>query len=293
MKALILSLFFFSPLLYCGPKFQADRSISEPKTVLLAILARNKAHVLPTYLKCIDNLDYDKKLVTVYVNSNNNDDTTKEILEEWVKKNKKYYRHIEFDHHTIEKMPATNPHDWASERWSILGKIRQQSLMKTKEYKCDYYFVADCDNFVIPSTLKLLISKDKPIIAPLLRAIPQPNDPYSNYFYDVTDSGYYKDHPHYFKIFNREQIGTFKVPVVHQVYLVKSECIDKLSYGDVINEWEFIIFSRNARKNQVDQYICNEEEFGTFLHFAKNLSLQEEQAAFQQILEKRRELRTL
>ena len=56
-------------------------------------------------------------------------------------------------------------------------------------------------------------------------------------------------------------LGAFAVPVVHVVYLIKSDYIKNLSYMDGTHEWEFIIFSRNARKNGIQQYICNEEDF--------------------------------
>ncbi len=141
----------------------------------------------------------------------------------------------------------------------------------------------DCDNFIAPYTLKSLIEKNKPIIAPLLHSLPEAHDVYSNFFADVDNNGYYKDHPDFFKISNREVVGTFKVPVVHHVYLIKSEVIDKLTYIDESSDWEFIVFSRSARHQQIPQYICNERDFGSFIHFYKNLSLNEEAKAFEHI----------
>ena len=70
-------------------------------TVFLTILARNKAHMLPYYLRCLDELEYDKQLITVYINTNNNVDATEEILREWVDKNKSNYRQILFERHEV------------------------------------------------------------------------------------------------------------------------------------------------------------------------------------------------
>lgn len=246
------------------------------KTVLIAILARNKAHTLPKYLKCLDNLEYDKKLITVYINTNNNDDTTEEILLDWIEKNQDKYAFIELESHDVINAPNTKPHEWNSTRFSILATIRMNSLFKTKEYGCDYYFVVDCDNFIIPATLKDLVNEDKPIIAPMLKSIPEPVDVYSNFFGSVTRTGYYQDHPNYYKILDRQMVGTFLAPVVHCSYLINAEYIEKLTYIDGTSDYEFIIFSRSARANNVEQYICNKKEYGYLLHFHTDVDLEEE-----------------
>lgn len=263
--------------------FQALPAAEADKTVLIAILARNKAHVLPAYLTCIDNLSHDKKAITVYINSNNNQDDTREILQSWAEAHRNDYRDILIDFHDVKDLNPDKPHEWTAQRFKILATIRNKSLQMAKEQGCDFYFVVDCDNFIIPCTLKELIKKDKPIIAPMLRSIPEPNDPFSNYFCAIDDNGYYRDHPTYMKILDRKIIGTYKVPVVHCTYLIKAEYLDKLNYIDNSNDYEFVIFSRTARKNGVGQYICNEKEFGTMIHFYSGLTLEQEAARVAQI----------
>jgi Anp1 len=248
----------------------------EDKKVLLAILARNKAHVLEKYLKCLDSLDYNKKLITVYINTNNNQDATKEVLENWVKEGRDQYEKIIFESHEVDGAASTRPHEWNADRFKLLGTIRNKSLQMTKENQCDYYFVVDCDNFIAPCTLKELMSKDKPIIAPMLLAVPELGDGYSNYFCAITETGYFQEHPDYGKILRRSMQGTYKVPVVHCTYLIDAKVIDKLTYVDNTHDYEFVIFSRSARDNNIDQYICNEKQFGVLLHFYKDLTLEEE-----------------
>lgn len=245
-------------------------------TVLLAILARNKAHVLERYLACIDALDYDKAKITVYINTNNNEDDTLKMLQEWREKNLASYRGIILDAHEVSRLNTTSPHDWTAPRFKVLGAIRNKSLHKTKQFGCDYYFVVDCDNFIAPFTLKELIKKDKPIIAPLLRPIPEKRDFYSNYHSLVTPSGYILECPEYYDILYRNVVGTFKAQVVHCTYLIKSEYIDKLTYIDGSDFHEYVVFSNSARNNNVDQYICNELEFGTLVHFNDQLTRHEE-----------------
>ncbi len=246
------------------------------KKVLLAILAKNKAHVLQAYLKCIDNLDYDKKLIGIYINTNNNIDNTKSILKNWADKNKNNYRFIYYEN--CENQEYSNDSISELEKYKILGKIRNKSLKKAKHFDCDYYFVVDCDNFITPSTLKDLVQKDKPIIAPMLTSIPTKNDPYSNFFYSISENGYYMNHPDYYKILNKSMTGTFKVPLVHHTYLIKTSYIDKLNYIDDTNRHEFIVFSEYARNNNVEQYICNEKQFGYLLHLPnESISLEEKE----------------
>lgn len=250
------------------------------KTVLLAILARNKAHVLKEYLEKIENLDYDKKLIYIYINTNNNCDQTKEILLQWIEDNKSLYADINFESVEFDNLTSTKPHDWNAERFHALATIRNKSLQKTKDFHCDYYFVVDCDNFIAPYTLKSLIAHDKPIIAPMLRSIPEENDSYSNFFCAVSPSGYYQAHSDYSHILHRLKIGVFKVPVVHCTYLIKADYLDRLNYIDGTPDYEFVIFSRLARNNHIDQYLCNDRDYGTLLHFFENPTLAEEAALF-------------
>ena len=247
--------------------------------ILLTILARNKGHVLHKYLECIKTLDYNKKMITIYINTNNNTDNTLEILDEWIIKNKDFYNFIEIENIDREELMRVSdrPHDWNKERFRVLGEIRNRSLKKTVEYDCDYYFVVDCDNFINPNTLKILIKEDKPIIAPMLKSVPEENDSYSNFFCDIDVNGYYKNHENYEKILERSLIGTFKVPVVHCTYLIKREYIKYLTYVDSMDDYEFVIFSKSARNNGISQFICNKEDFGILVHFfEEKLSLDEE-----------------
>jgi hypothetical protein len=247
--------------------------------VLLSILARNKGHVLKKYLEHIEDLDYDKKLITIYINTNNNSDDTEKILEEWIKMNENNYAKIEYEKYNIDELEniSTNPHTWNTLRFKKLGAIRNKSLKKTIEYDCDYYFVVDCDNFIESYTLKDLIEEDKPMISPMLRPIPEENDSYSNFFCDITPNGYYKNHKDYMSILHKEMVGVFKLPVVHCTYLIKREYIEKLNYIDDTPHHEFIVLSRYARKNGVDQYLTNKKEYGKLVHFFdENIKLEDE-----------------
>ncbi|MBS0634596.1 MAG: glycosyltransferase family 2 protein [Verrucomicrobia bacterium] len=264
-------------LFVATPLFSAD------KTVFVAILARNKAHVLPRYLRCLENQTYPKNLITIYIKTDNNSDNTKELLQSWVAQNRQNYKQIIVDDTNVKENHTTDPHYWDTARFQTLALIRNNSLKKAKD--CDYYFVADCDNFIAPSTIEDLVHKDKPIIAPLLRCIPEPDDYYSNFFYLCNEEGYYRDHPTHIEILERKNVGVFKVDLVHCCYLVNTKYLNKLSYIDGTDDYEFIIFARSARKAGVEQYICNEKEYGVQVHFYNDdISLAEERRRLEAIL---------
>ena len=52
--------------------------------VTIAILAKNKGHSLPLYLKCILDQTFPKDKTYIYIRTNNNTDDTVQILKEWV-----------------------------------------------------------------------------------------------------------------------------------------------------------------------------------------------------------------
>lgn len=274
---LILATFFFC----CGgASLFAENQKNREGSVLIAILARNKAFLLKEYLKTIENLDYDKKLISLYINTNNNVDETESILLNWIQHCGLQYHTVDFENQEYEPLESTSPHTWGPTRFKIMAEIRNKSLQKAKERKCQFYFVVDCDNFIAPHTLKSLIAHNKPIIAPMLKAIPETNDPYSNYFCAISPRGYYRKHRDYLSILHRHKIGVFQVPLVHCTYLIQSQYIDYLNYSDGSDDYEFVIFSRIARNNCINQYICNDQNYGTLLHFFKNLTAAEEANRF-------------
>ncbi len=235
---------------------------SDLPRILVAVLAKQKEAALPLYLKCLENLNYPKSKIVLYVRTNNNTDQTKVILNDWIELNRHLYAALEFDHRDVEtKVERFGVHEWNPERFSVLAEIRQTSLAKTAEYGCDYYFVADVDNFIRPSTLRSLVQLGLPIVAPLLRAV-QKDDPYSNFHAEIDNAGYYKDVDQYYWILNRYVRGIFDLPVVHCTYLIRADVINDLSYIDGSVRHEYVIFSESARKASIPQYLDNRSVYG-------------------------------
>jgi len=235
-----------------------------PETVVVAILAKNKAAVLPLYLKCLLAQTLPKSQIHLYIRTNDNTDGTETMLRAFVKEHGATYASVFFDASSVSELLTTyKPHEWNVLRFQILGKLRQDSVEYAKA-KGSHYFVADCDNFVVPTTLaRMMEQKALGIVAPMLIT----KTAYSNFHYDVDGNGYLKDHPHYLKVLTRQLMGCLAVAVVHCTYFVANHLLHCVSYDDKSARYEYVIFSDMLRKQKIPQYLDNRQYYG-FLTFA-------------------------
>jgi GR25 family glycosyltransferase involved in LPS biosynthesis/glycosyltransferase involved in cell wall biosynthesis len=230
--------------------------------VMIAILAKQKAPALPLYLDCIAALDYPKSAITLYIRTNNNTDETELLLRDWVAKIGAHYAAVIFDAENVAApVERFASHEWNAERFSVLGKIRNESLAQARAAGCAFYFVADCDNFIRPGTLRELVALNLPIVAPLLRTI-DPTRFYSNYHAEIDAQGYFQNCDQYQWILNRWIRGVLEVPVVHCTYLVRTDVSAALSYEDDTGRYEYVVFSDSARRAGIPQYIDNRQVYG-------------------------------
>ena len=230
--------------------------------VMVAILAKQKERMLPLYLECIEALDYPKSSIVLYVRTNNNTDGTERILREWVERVGHLYAAVEFVADDVaEPVQQFGAHEWNAMRFRVLGRIRNISLSRAVEHKCDFYFVADADNFIRPCTLRELLAVDLPIVSPLLRSI-EAGQFYSNYHAEVDANGYYKNCDQYQWILNRWVRGVIEVPVVHTTYLIRADMIHAVNYEDATDRHEYVVFSDSARQAGAVQYLDNRQVYG-------------------------------
>lgn len=228
--------------------------------VTIAILAKDKAHTLPLYLESLENQTFDKTKSYLYIRTNNNNDDSANILKAWIRKVGHEYKAVYFDDSDIVELKKNyKQHEWNAERFKVLGKIRQDSLNYAKEHN-SHYFVADCDNFIQPNTIKKLIETNLTIVAPFLRSTK--TSLYSNFHAAVDQNGYYSDSSHSQDIILGKVKGLFDVPVVHSTYLIRNDVLDKMSFDDQSSRSEYLIFSDNARKQHIPQYLDNRELYG-------------------------------
>lgn len=268
-----------------------NRTTSDEMYVVLAILAKDKETTLPFYLNCIYNQTYDKRYIHLYVRTNDNKDNTAAILKEFIEQHRHEYASVYFDDSNIsEELKKYSTHEWNSHRFSILGKIREDSIKYALNLKA-HYFVADCDNFIVPETLKQIFkNKDAGVIAPMLKTgfnkafykdnidnnSVSNNENYSNYHDEVTVNGYYKSNDRYYSILNRNITGLIRTSCVHCTYFIHNRILSSVNYNDETNRHEYVIFSETLRKRNIPQYIDNTQKYGylTFLEKKEHVELE-------------------
>jgi hypothetical protein len=256
--------------------------------VFLALLVKQKEAVLPLFLESLNDWDYPKENIFIYIRTNNNTDNTKQLLEEWIEEYGDKYKGLIYNSEDVpEKVEKYDVHFWNGERFRVLGKIRQESMNQALLTDCEYYFVVDTDNFLFPETLKELVKLDLPIVAPFLRyavALGENADTpveaakreghmsryYSNYHDKVDDFGSIIAEDIYYKILNQEVKGLIECMCVHCTYLIKREYLSELTYLEQSDRWEYMVFSNSARDKGITQYLDNRTIYGV-LTLSENL----------------------
>jgi len=241
--------------------------MTEYPLVFVAILAKQKAKMLPEWLKSLEQWDYPKDRMILYIRSNNNTDETEAILKAWVAEQGKWYRFVVTDYSDIEvPVHEFDVHEWNPVRFKALGAIREHSIEVAWQSEAQFYWVVDVDNFVLPHTLRTLVGLNLPVVAPLLRYAVTPEEenhkPYSNYHLLTNVNGYYLDDMRYYTVLNREIKGLIECDVVHCTYLVRRDVFENVRYVDGTDDYEYVIFSRELRKLGITQYLDNREIYG-------------------------------
>ena len=188
--------------------------------VLVAILARDVAGCLPLYLRALELQRYPKTHQYLWIRTNNTQDATTEILSRGLDRVGSSYADVRFDCSPIERCSVETHHQWTSERFAILGKLRQHSIQIARDLGM-HYFTADCDNILSPHVMPTLAKHNLPVVAPMLDSPTL----YSNYHINITDDGYYLDHPTYPYVRNRWLRGVMSVPVVHCTYWINNTAL--------------------------------------------------------------------
>ena len=230
--------------------------------VTIAILAKDKAHVLPLYLNQIENQTYPANKIKLYIRTNNNNDQTAAVLEEWIERVRDKYSEVYYDSSNVEEpVHEYSPHDWNTVKLNVLTRIRQESVEWARA-RGTHYFVADCDNFIVAETLEQLLNTRLPVIGPMLRVAEDPLTNYSNFHFLADENGYYKHSNLYYEILYQQIKGLIEVAVIHCTYLVRNDILDFANYIDGSGRYDYVIFSDTLRKAGIPQYIDNRRYYG-------------------------------
>lgn len=239
-------------------------------TVGISVLVRNKGHTLPYFLTCINNLDYPKDRLYLWIYSDYNEDNSVEILEKWhsiyTSKFKNVYITANTTNGPLHSDEKSTIH-WSLEHFKHVIRLREEALDFARRKWVDYLFMIDADVFLTnPTTLKTLVSKELEVVAPMLIS----DGLYSNFWAGMTEGYYYRRTDDYKPIRLQQKLGCYEVPMVHTAVLISMRTLgsDQLTYDpNYIKNYsgpqdDIIAFAVNAKQNGITLHVCNDEIFG-------------------------------
>ncbi|KAK3087084.1 hypothetical protein FSP39_001417 [Pinctada imbricata] len=242
--------------------------------VMIAILVRNKAFILPWFLGHLERLNYPKSRITLWIRSDHNEDSSSAILKQWVSAVRERYNDIDLltDDSLTDYEEATGPCAWTKQRFDRVIALRQEALETARRAGMDYIFMLDADVILENrNTLKALISSKRTVVGPMLKS--SEGDAYSNFWGAMTDMGFYKRSVDYFQILDREKKGVFKCAMVHTAVLIdlRKPVTKRFSYSHRPKSFngptdDIIIFAQNVKNAGKKMYILNTEYFGIVMN---------------------------
>lgn len=247
-------------------KEDTDRNLP---TVFIALLVRNKQITLPYFLGSLEALNYPKDRIKLWIRTDHNVDKTKEILDAWLGKEQDNYHSVDYEYtDEPKKFPdETSRYDWTEKHYAHIIKLREEALTAAKSHWADYVWFVDCDAILTNSeTLSKIISQKKPVIVPML----QSTGAYSNFWCGMNEKLYYRRTPEYLPIVEREQTGSFEVPMVHTSTLIdlRLRAASSLTFNPKkLPKYEgpvddIITFATSARRAGISMYVLNNQHFG-------------------------------
>uniref|UniRef100_A0A0K8VBZ6 Glycosyltransferase 25 family member n=1 Tax=Bactrocera latifrons TaxID=174628 RepID=A0A0K8VBZ6_BACLA len=192
----------------------------EPPTVVVALLVRNKAHILPLFLTYFERLNYPKEQIALWIRSDHNNDASTELLQLWLNNTANLYHSVDFEHDdSVQRhQNESTPNDWPAARFHYLINLKETALIYAKKIWADYIFFLDADVLLTHAdTLTHLTSLRLPIVAPMLLS----EGLYSNFWCGMTPDYYYQRTDEYREIYNVNKEGVFPVPMVHSAVLIR------------------------------------------------------------------------
>ena len=255
--------------------------MKELPSIYFHVLAKDKAKIMEYWLeRNLDFIDYPKDRIHIRFRTNDNNDNTASIIHQWVSEQENdpdgwQWGSITVDDEDIDpSIKKYGVHEWNPDRFKLLGALRESGVSEAIYEGQDFYFVCDVDNFLLPHTLKTLVSYNLPVVAPLLRYAVTDEErrhlPYSNYHFLVNDNGYFLDEINYYRVLNGEIKGLIACDVVHCTYLIRKDILPRVTYVDGTDKYEYVIFSDELRRLGIPQYLDNQEVYG-YLTLTENL----------------------
>jgi len=230
------------------------------RNVVVAILAEDKvAHCLPRYLKCLDAQTWPRSRTLIYIrtasgsnssNSDNSMDDTQRAVEEWARARRGagYVSiHLDRDGAASQRDPR---------RASVEYAMRHGA----------HYFVAECGDFIAPSTIEAMCESGCDAIAPVLSG----SQPHSNLHFRANAHGYPDQSWCDTAIPELRLRGVIECDIIRRTYFLSHDVLRHAVFDDGTGRCEYAILADQLRKAKVAQYVDNRVDYGR-LTFADDL----------------------
>lgn len=122
---------------------ESDNVDKEP-TIFVAIFARNKAVTLPYFLWLLQEQDYPKNRMSLWIKADHNYDETVEILETWLSVVENLYHSVDvtIDRNETSFPDETGPAHWSAERFKHMINLREEALNVARNKWANFIFVS-------------------------------------------------------------------------------------------------------------------------------------------------------
>jgi hypothetical protein len=231
-----------------GENDSSTVSSTNNQRLLVDVDIYNRPYVLPYFLRQLEQLTcpvnecyLDLRIYHVYNTTIENE--TNRMLNEWVSAMKKS------DQSTFTTITL---HEWTGKSTDDRANRLHNVMKRTAELKLTYVTMFDSMIVLLEpeKLLSILVSKDKPLMTPLLRST---KDMYTSTFYlNDQQTGYYA----YKQIYERKKLGCFLIdggikdfyffnfqyPQIRNVFLNYNYEESQQQYGNASNSQLFVLF---------------------------------------------------
>ncbi|CAH2104064.1 unnamed protein product [Euphydryas editha] len=240
--------------------------------VLISILAQSKGHALPYFLSCLENLEYPKERIDIWLKIEDIHEDSLVILSAWAQRNEDLYNSVvilsniteapRIDDHYEKTLSVTS-------KYRHLIELREEALSFARNSFSDYVFMLDADAFLTePDTLKVLVRRRYAVAAPMLVS----DDTYSNFWLSETRDLNEEDTNTYMRLVKRERkyLGCAEPPMVFSAVLIslKHRLTKFLTYDPKkVSHYEgpendAAVFAETAKRAGIRFRLCNDLFYG-------------------------------
>ena len=232
------------------------------KKLYMDIFLDKKAGFLEDMLYYLINLNYGSDGTNIVLNIFNGY-TKNEWVLDWLSKN------ISLSKIPKCKYNVINFKTMDSNLTNQSMNLRLESFERFTKSEMDYYFIIDnshmLDNI---NTFRDLYIQDKDVIVPLLK---QDETMFSNFWTDISDSGYYESSDLYYNILNMKTNNIYNIPYFYGTVLIKRNIFithssknfysnNKWSEGDID-----MALCNNFRKLGINMFINTSQQYGRII----------------------------